>query len=80
MRIYFHNVLKNWITRGNNSNNTSEGTNINEKNFSRNFYAPAVYHMLWMYEGLKNKIIGDNFVILHRLMRIWRFTFIFILF
>ena len=36
------------------------------------YYAPAVYHNIWMYESLRNKIISDEFVILHRLIRIWR--------
>jgi len=44
-------------------------------NIQNLYYSPAVYHNIWMYESLRNKIISDEFVILHRLIRIWRSFF-----
>lgn len=69
LRIFPHNSQENWLPE-------DEREKFAE-NRSQNFLAPAVYHLIWLYEGMKNKIICDNFVILHRLLRIWRFLLIF---
>ena len=68
IKIYAHNILNNWTTNEFKPKN-EEGF---EKLLFQNFYSPSVYHVIWMYECMKNKVIGDEFIILHRLMRIWR--------
>ena len=42
-------------------------------------YSPTVYHILSILEKMKNKVITDQVIVLHRLLRHWKYLFFLIL-
>ena len=44
-----------------------------EEKFVENLnYSPTIYHLKWLHDNMKNIVVHDGIIILHRLIRFWR--------